>query len=215
MKYKLVIFDVDGTLMDTEATALGSLERTAQELLGRQISFEEAFYCYGRPSILAGEYLGAEDNEAFHKRWTELFIEMRYLIRPYPGCEEAVRKIKEAGMITGVVTSRNRFEMDYDDKFVGMRPYMDYIVTTEDTEKHKPHPEPALCCIERAEAACGMKFAKGEVLYLGDTPHDYHCAHDAGCDFALADWRLRGDQGLPVEYHFTNAAQMLDIVLQK
>ena len=34
--------------------------------------------------------------------------------------------------------------------------------------------------------------------------HDYSCGHDAGCDFALADWRGRGTQGIPADYVFTD-----------
>ena len=45
-----------------------------------------------------------------------------------------------------------------------------------------------------------------ETLYLGDTMHDYRCGHDAGCDFALADWRGRGTQGIPADYVFTDEA---------
>ncbi|MBQ5482434.1 MAG: HAD hydrolase-like protein, partial [Bacteroidales bacterium] len=69
-------------------------------------------------------------------------------------------------------------------------------------ERHKPYPDPMLAYLRTAGATAET------TLYLGDTQHDWRCGHDAGCDFALADWRLRGDQGIPAEYRFTDAASL-------
>ena len=99
-------------------------------------------------------------------------------------------------------------EFDYDDYLREMVPYLDHIVCSEDTLQHKPHPEPLLRCIELASKAIGASIDPEEVIYFGDTDHDFACARDAGCDFALADWKARGWQDIPAHYKFSDAEEM-------
>ena len=47
-----------------------------------------------------------------------------------------------------------------------------------------------------------------KIIYFGDTVHDFACARDAGCDFALADWKARGWQDIPARYKFSDAEEM-------
>ena len=54
--------------------------------------------------------------------------------------------------------------------------------------------------------------AAATTLYLGDTIHDWQCGHAAGCDFALADWKKRGWQGIAAEYRFTDEAELRGIL---
>ena len=52
------------------------------------------------------------------------------------------------------------------------------------------------------------------VIFFGDTDHDFACARDAGCDFALADWKNRGWQDIPARYKFSGADEMEAILLR-
>ena len=63
-----------------------------------------------------------------------------------------------------------------------------------------------------ASSAIGDSILPGEVIFFGDTDHDFACARDAGCDFALADWKLRGWQGISARYKFSNAEEMEAII---
>ena len=94
-----------------------------------------------------------------------------------------------------------------------MVPYLGHIVCAEDTPHHKPHPGPLLHCIKLASDALGSRILPAEVIFLGDTDHDWACARDAGCDFALADWKGRGWQGIPARYKFSDAAGMERILI--
>ena len=218
--YRLAVFDIDGTLIDTERTGVESLVQTVRELLGREIPYEEAYKAFGIPSIKVAGLYGYEDAEGFGERWEENFIALSHHITPFPGVLEALRRIKESGIETGVVTSRSHFEFEYDDYLRKMLPYLDHIVCAEDTPRHKPHPEPMLKCIEMASEALRAKdgqataITPAEVLFLGDTDHDYACARDAGCDFALADWKGRGWQDIPARYKFCDATEMENILIR-
>ena len=207
--YRLAVFDIDGTLIDTERTGVESLVLTIRELLGKEVSYEEAYKVFGIPSSKVAGLFGYADARGFGERWEENFVALSHHIKPLPGVLEALRRIKETGIATGVVTSRSHMEFDKDLYLKEMVPYLGHIVCSEDTPHHKPHPEPLLRCIELASRERGETIGPEEVLFLGDTDHDYACARDAGCDFALADWKGRGWQGIPARYKFCDAREML------
>ena len=211
--YKLIVFDIDGTLIDTERTGVESLVKTVRELVGREISYEEAYKAFGIPSIKVASLYGYDDAVGFGDRWEENFIELSHHIAPFPEVMPVLQRIHATGVETGVVTSRSHFEFEYDRFLHEMVPYLGHIVCAEDTPHHKPHPEPLLKCIADAAEALGAPIRPEEVLFLGDTEHDYACARDAGCDFALADWKGRGWQGIPARFKFCDAKEMEDILI--
>ncbi len=212
--YKLAVFDIDGTLIDTERTGVESLVVTVRELLGWDIPYEEAYKAFGIPSNKVAGLYGYEDAKTFGDRWEENFIALSHHISPFPGVLDALKRIKETGIETGVVTSRSHFEFEYDKYLHEMVPYLGHIVCAEDTPHHKPHPEPLLRCIEMASEELGAPIRPDEVLFLGDTDHDWACARDAGCDFALADWKGRGWQDIPARYKFSDADGMESILIR-
>ena len=181
--YKLAVFDIDGTLIDTEKTGVESLVVTIKELLGTDIPYEEAYKYFGIPSNKVAGLLGYEDSKLFGERWEENFIALSHYIRPFPGVLEALKRIKATGIATGVVTSRNKMEFGYDDHLRSL-----------------------------ASKALGTAISPSEVIFFGDTGHDYACARDAGCDFALADWKGRDAGEILFRYKFSSAEEMESIL---
>ena len=201
-RYTDFVFDIDGTLLDTERTGVLSLIQTVRELLGREMSYEEAYGFFGIPSAKASAMLQYADELHFAEVWEIHFQELMHLVAPFPGVEDILRELRTTGCRTGVVTSRSRTEIEYDPHLARLRPFFDVVIGAEQSERHKPHPDPMLAYLRTAGARAET------TLYLGDTMHDWRCGHDAGCDFALADWRLRGYQGIGAEYRFTDAASL-------
>ena len=212
MNYRLAVFDIDGTLIDTERTGVESLIQTVRELIGREISYEEAYRAFGIPSIKVAGLYGYPDAVKFGDRWEENFIALSHHIAPFPDVQRVLERVYASGIATGVVTSRSHFEFEYDQYLHEMVPCLGHIVCAEDTEHHKPHPEPLLKCIALASESLGEALSARDVIFFGDTDHDFACARDAGCDFALADWKGRGWQGIPAQYRFESAAGILDIL---
>ncbi len=206
MKYLHHIFDIDGTMLDTEKTGVVSLQMAARELLGIELDYATAYRAFGMPSSEVAADYGFADAERFAEVWEVHFQELMYLVQPFPGVEEALRAIKASGGHLGIVTSRSRFEFSYDPFLKAWRDLFDVIVCAEDAPRHKPFPDPALAYMEQAGAR------PEECIYLGDTIMDYRCATGAGCCFALADWRRRGLQGIPAETAFSSADEMLKIL---
>ena len=204
--YTDIVFDIDGTLLDTERTGVLSLMQTAKELTGREMTYEEAYGYFGTPSARASRELGCSDAARFAEVWEEHFQELMYLVKPFPGVEELLIDVKKAGRRVGVVTSRSHFEFSYDPTMRRWGAFFDKVICSEDSERHKPFPDPMLAYMK----AVGAK--PETTLFVGDTVHDWQCGHAAGCDFAHADWFMRGEQGIAAEYRFTDASGLRRIL---
>ena len=210
--FKLVIFDIDGTLIDSEETGVLSLMQTIRELTGREVTYEEAYRWFGISSADVSRDLHYADAVAFGERWEENYVALTHLIKPFPGALEMVASIKAAGFRTGIVTARNHFEFDKDEHIKPFLQYIDHVVCADDAPRRKPDPAPMVRCVELASEAAGAAILPEEAIYFGDTIHDFRCADGAGCRFALADWRSRGLQGIPAPCRFTSAPEALQIL---
>ena len=204
--YTDLVFDIDGTLLDTERTGVLSLIKTISELTGREPSYEESYGFFGIPSSLVARHLNYADEERFAVVWEGHYQELMYLVKPFPGVEDVLKDVRDRGFRTGIVTSRSATEIGYDPHLAVLLPYFDVVIGSGQSERHKPFPDPMLAYLKAAGAAAES------TLYIGDTVHDWSCGHGAGCDFALADWRERGDQGIAADYRFTDAASLRKIL---
>jgi HAD superfamily hydrolase (TIGR01549 family) len=205
--YKHFVFDIDGTLIDTERTGVLSLVKTVEELLGTEMTYAEAYGYFGIPSAKVAPMLGYADAALFGERWEENFVELSHMMKAFEGVEEVLAAVKSAGRTTGCVTSRNRYEFEKDIHMQQLVKYFDHIVTSEDSKGHKPSPDPMFAYMDKAGCT-----DPSECIYIGDTMHDCQCAQGAGCDFALADWQNRGLQDIPARYHFTEVKNILDLL---
>ena len=205
-RYTDFVFDIDGTRLDTERTGVLSLMQTISELTGKDVPYGEAYRFFGVPSSKAASTLGYADEARFAEVWEEHFQELMYLVKPFPGVEGVLHDLLAGGGRMGIVTSRSRFELQYDRVLAPLLPLFGTVVSSEDTVRHKPFPDPMLAYLERTGASAGV------TLFLGDTVHDWQCGHGAGCDFALADWRKRGLQGIPAEYRFESEEELRNIL---
>lgn len=210
--YKHFVFDIDGTLIDTERTGVLSLQTTIKELMDVDMPYEEVYRFFGIPSFKVASMLGYKEEELFGLRWEQRFQELMDLVEPFPGVEDVLKAVKAAGRCTGVVTSRSSKELGHDPFMMGFLKYIDFCVCSEDSERHKPFPDPMFAYMRKASETLGTEVLPSECLYLGDTSYDYGCGHDAGCAFALADWRNRGFQGIAADYRFTDAEGILKLL---
>ena len=188
--YKTLIFDIDGTLLDTERALFLALQKTVLDVQGRHMTHEELDFFFGLPGVVTLTRLGFEDPQAGVQQWIGNIGLFHKEMRLFDGVREVMDRLRATGVKTGVVTSKLRNELEADFTEFDLFRYFDFIVCANDTEKHKPNAEPMLKFLEVSGAN------PEESVYIGDTRYDMECAFGGGVKFALAGW---GATGMPEE----------------
>lgn len=200
--YRHIIFDIDGTLLDTESAILLSLKDTIFEMLHKDIPQEELKFAFGIPGETALRALGIKNTLSANRKWNECLSKYKQSIKLFDGIPELVRELKSEGYILGIVTSKDRHEFVTDFVPFGMADYFGRIICVEDAPRPKPNPDPLTTYLTLS----GINA--GQALYVGDTVYDSRCAKDAGVDFGLALWGGVPSQEISADYLFRTPADI-------
>ena len=205
--YPPLVFDIDGTLVNSLPVHMVSLKATLRELTGKEYAEENLGFTFGIPGVDSMRRLGLPDPVAAQKLWTE------WLHREggggadiplFPGVQEILDELRERDVHLGIVTSKTWFEYETQFRANGLLPYFDTVVTASDTQKGKPNPDPMFAYLHRTGAA------PEDVLFFGDTAYDMDCARGAGVDHALALWGCLNPEGIEATYRLAEVQEILD-----
>jgi len=178
-----LLFDLDGTLVDTIPLILHSFRETFRLLGLPPRDDRELLMQVGRPlAEQARDIDPGRAGEIFDLYQRVYDDNYRHLVREYPGVREALSALRERGYRIAVVTSKRRCNASRDLELFGLAPYCETLVTAEDTENHKPHPEPVLKALEK------LGISAREATFIGDSPFDVRSAHAAGLPAGVVGW---------------------------
>jgi pyrophosphatase PpaX len=180
-----VLFDFDGTLVDTTEMIHQSMKHATSSVLGREdIPRETLLANVGRPLPRQMELIDAENAELLLEAYRSHHEQHHdTLIGEFPGVEESLARLGSAGIKVAVVTSKRRLSVEMALKnFPGLRKVVDRFVTLEDTTEHKPNPEPLLRALEL------LGVPKERAAYVGDSPFDVEAAKAAGLASVAVSW---------------------------
>ena len=180
-----VLFDFDGTLVDTTEMIHQSMKHATSSVLGREdIPRETLLANVGRPLPRQMELIDAENAELLLEAYRSHHEQHHdTLIGEFPGVEESLARLGSAGIKVAVVTSKRRLSVEMALKnFPGLRNVVDRFVTLEDTTEHKPNPEPLLRALEL------LGVPKERAAYVGDSPFDVEAAKAAGLASVAVSW---------------------------
>ena len=186
MAIRYLLFDLDGTLVDTTNLILSCYRASISKLVDNPPSDEEILQGFGTPLSqqlyrLFPTLRDRPDEIIILWRQTQDELHDR-LIKPFPGTAEVLRELRRRGYPLGVVTSKERVAAERDLAMYGLKELADVIVCWDDTSNHKPHPEPILRGLEL------MAAPAAEALYVGDSLHDMKAGREAGAKVAAALW---------------------------
>jgi len=180
---KAVLFDLDGTLIDSIPLIVASLRHAMSTVLAVDLSDEQLMRNIGTPLVKqmrefspehADELLRVyrEHNAIHHDTW----------VNEYPMTSETLLALKAMGYPVGVVTSKAGEGARRGLAVTGLDQYIDILVTCDDTDRHKPEPDPLYLAAERF----GLKAT--ECVYVGDSEFDMMAAKAAGAVSIAALW---------------------------
>ncbi|WP_027625258.1 HAD family hydrolase [Clostridium lundense] len=205
-KYKCIIFDLDGTMLDTEKMNMVPLQKLVKEELGQDIPYDDLlkYRDYAGKGTL--ELLGFENIEASYAKWVKYVNEYEEGAKLYDGFNEVIESLYKNGILCGICSSKMKEQYEIDFFKTGLQHYMRSVVLAEDTENHKPHPEPLLKAIEILNVE--PKYS----MYIGDTVSDYKATRNAGMDFALAVWGGADTTGIEADYYLNEPKDILKVL---
>ncbi|WP_160677829.1 pyrophosphatase PpaX [Clostridium sp. C8-1-8] len=173
---KAVLFDLDGTLLDTNELIINSFKYTFKSMLNIDVSDEEITKNFGSPLYVSFKNYTEDRIEEMIKVYRD-YNEERHdtMCYAFDGVEILLSSLKQMGIKLGIVTSKRRSLAEKGLKIAGIYDYLDIIITPEDTENHKPHGEPAL------KACKELGISTKEAIMVGDSHFDIMCGKNAGC----------------------------------
>ena len=205
MGYKHLIFDIDGTLVDNEKVVIATWQETILQLFGKLYETSDLNFVLGIPGVTTMERLGAENPQEAFVVWGQTFIKHKAEIELFPHIENTIAALKSKGLDLGLVTSRTHDELNNDFALGEIIGNFDTIICVTDAPRPKPNPDPLLVYLER----CGL--SPDEVLYIGDSDYDYHCAKNAKVDFGVASWGDNRIRHTDARFSFNSPMDILNI----
>jgi pyrophosphatase PpaX len=183
MRYRTVLFDLDGTLIDSAAMILASFRHATRTVLAREIPDAELAALVGGSNI--HEQMRTIDAtrvdelvDAYRAHNTPLHAELQ----SFAGIEPVLDELRAEGRRLAIVTAKRRKTVDLAFAVLPLERYFDAVVTSESTARHKPHPDPVLAALELLDSR------PEEAAFVGDSPYDVGAGKAAGVFAVAVSW---------------------------
>lgn len=180
-----LLFDLDGTLVDSIELILRSARHAFVGFEGRAPSDDEWRAGIGRPLLDAFRDFAPDEAEVQRLigRYREYQMEHHdRLLRPYDGVVQVIQRFADAGHPMALVTSKSDWLAERALRHVGLDKAIPVVVGCDSCTRHKPHPEP----VERAIAL--LRSTPADAIFVGDSPHDVEAGRAAGVYTVGVTW---------------------------
>ena len=200
MRYRLIVFDWDGTLMDSTAGIALSIQEAAREMGLPVPDHGAASHVIGlglHDSLRAAvPSLPMERYGDFVELYRKHFLAQQETMVLFPGVTEMLGELRERKHLLSVATGKSRRGLDHALQVTGLGTF---FKTSRCADETKPKPDPAMLLELMGEHG----LAAGDLLMIGDTSHDLGMAKSAGVDAvavgygahsheSLTTWKPRG-----------------------
>ncbi|MBD1372228.1 pyrophosphatase PpaX [Hazenella sp. IB182357] len=185
MKYTAVLFDLDGTLIDTNELILASFMHTLQEYCPGKFCEADVIPHLGEP--LQDQMKRFDPNQVeqmvhtyrvFNRAWHDHYV------TAFPGVVEVLHELKKRSVKLAVVTNKGREMAERGLQLFGLNKWIDQIVCVDDTSQPKPAPDMILLALQQ------LNILKTEAVMVGDSRFDLLAAQRAGVDRIAVKWSL-------------------------
>jgi pyrophosphatase PpaX len=210
--YQAVVFDLDGTVVDSVELIIVSFQHAIRKVLGREVSREEAVAWVGRPLREQMELFSPEHADELVEVYREFnHREHDRMLKLYEGIQHLLEGLHEAEVKVGLVTSKSRYTTQMAFDLTGIEGYFDATICADEAPGNKPSPAPILACLEQ------LGVGAAEAAYVGDSPSDIQAALAAGVAAVAVTWgvfpaeKLEAEKPDALVHTISELAEMLGI----
>jgi pyrophosphatase PpaX len=183
IRFPVVLFDLDGTVVDSGGIILASMRHATREVLGRDFGDAELMQAVGGPGLEAQMAVFApEQVDELVRVYRDHNEPLHEELEACAGMEDVLLRLHAEGRRLGVVTAKRRSTVELAFARVPLAHLFETVVGGDETEKHKPDPEPLLLAAKR------MNADPAETAYVGDSPFDIRAAKAAGMYAIAVTW---------------------------
>jgi pyrophosphatase PpaX len=183
VRFPTVLFDLDGTLVDSGPMILESFRHATRTVLSREIPDDQLLAHVG--GLRLADQMAAIDEqrvEELVRTYREHNEPLHRELQACSGVLAVLEQLRLEGRQLGVVTAKRRATVDLAFAVVPLQHLLDVVVSADDTERHKPNPEPLLHALER------LRSDPRGAAYVGDSPFDVRAAKSAGVFAVAVTW---------------------------
>jgi pyrophosphatase PpaX len=183
VRYPVVLFDLDGTVVDSGGIILASMRHATLTVLEQELSDEQLMSAVGGPGLEAQMRAFAPDRvEELVQAYREHNEPLHDGLESFDGLDEVLARLKSEGRRLGIVSAKRRRTVELAFARVPLGHLFDVIVGGDDTERQKPDPQPLHVALDRLGAEAG------DAAYVGDSPYDMKAAQAAGVYAVGVTW---------------------------
>jgi pyrophosphatase PpaX len=183
VRFPVVLFDFDGTVVDSGGIILASMRHATETVLERSFSEAELMANVGGPGLEAQMEAFAPDRvEELVRVYRAHNEPLHDELEACAGMERVLTTLKEEGRTLGLVTAKRRVTVELAFARLPISHLFDVVVGGDETDRHKPHPAPLLLALER------LRARPDEAAYVGDSPYDMQAANAGGLRAIGVTW---------------------------
>ena len=187
MKTKALLFDFDGTLLNTNDLIIQTFMYIFDEKFPGQYSTEDCLRFIGPSLKQTFDELTPGETDVMigkYKEWNA--INHDRLVTSYDAVVETLEELQKLGIKMAIVSTKSRESLARGLKVLCAEQLFDVIVGLDDVEHVKPHPEPVLLALQK------LDVEKEEAIMIGDNSHDIEGGQNAGVRTAGVAWSAKG-----------------------
>lgn len=203
---KGILFDLDGTVLDTQKMNIIPLQKLILEELGERVSYDDLLKYCAYPGKQTIKILGFHDIEKSYEKWVKYVNEFEEGAVLYEGFSEVFKELHKMGIKIGIASSKMKKQYEIDFIPTKLDKYIYCAVLAEDTTLHKPNPDPLLL------GAKLLDLKPENIIYVGDTFADEVASKKAGMKFALASWGAFNISEISSDFILNKPQDILELV---
>lgn len=210
MKVDTLLFDLDGTLINTNDLIVASFMHTLDHYFPGKYKKEDIHQFMGPPLMESFNKLNPEKAEEMAQFYRDFNHEKHdELVTEFEGVYDTIKFLHEKGYKLGIVTTKKRYTVNLGLRLTKLDQFFDVVVTLDDVKHPKPDPEPLLKALEQL----GSK--PEQTIMIGDNHHDIEGGKNTGTLTAGVAWALKGRkhiESLHPDFILDKMSDLIDIL---